>query len=231
MTDRESIAARCRALAAKTVENGCTEAEALAAAELLAKLLAKHNLTFDEVQMRASPFTKHEERHADPTGERLWKIAAAVAHLCDVRYWVSRPGEFPIEVTFFGFDHEVQVARYMLEICAGAMRREHRRLEAERWPRTLRRSQLLPFLDGMADRLAKRIRAMKPPAPTGTGLIVLRGQLIDQAMKHGGLSTETRNARQSRTLEPAYLDGLRAADRVALNRGLNGRPAAMARLR
>ncbi|MFN3584870.1 hypothetical protein [Phenylobacterium sp.] len=34
MTEREKIAAKIRALRAKTVENGCTEAEALAAAGL-----------------------------------------------------------------------------------------------------------------------------------------------------------------------------------------------------
>ena len=39
-----------------------------------------------------------------------------------------------------------------------------------------------PFLDGMADRLHERILALRPPAPTGTGLVVLRGALIDAAM-------------------------------------------------
>lgn len=45
--EREKIAAKIRALRAKTVENGCTEAEALSAAEMLAKLLAQYNMTLD----------------------------------------------------------------------------------------------------------------------------------------------------------------------------------------
>ena len=51
MGDRDAILARIRALLAKTVANGCTEAEAVAAAELAAKLLAKHNLTLDEAEL------------------------------------------------------------------------------------------------------------------------------------------------------------------------------------
>lgn len=221
--EREKIAARIRALRAKTVENGCTEDEAIAAAEMLTRLLEKYNLTIDEAEMRASPFEQHTETHDDWVGERLWKVAAAVSHLTGARYWRSRSGVFPIEISFFGFEHEVEVSRYMLEICAGAMRREVRRMNDERWPRTVKRSHVCPFLDGMADSLWRRIRALKPPQPTGRGLIVLHDALVEQAMKDAGLSTEDMRSRGSRSLEAGYVDGLAAGDRVALNRGLAGR--------
>ena len=44
MNERSKIAARIRALLAKTVENGCTEAEALSAAAKVAELLDRHDL-------------------------------------------------------------------------------------------------------------------------------------------------------------------------------------------
>lgn len=220
MTDRSKIAAICRALAEKTVENGCTEAEALAAAEGLAKILEKHNLTFDEVQMREAPFTRQDQRHDDQVGERLWKIAASIATLTNTKTWNSPPGA-PVKISFFGFEHEVAVAGYMLDICASAMRSEEGRLRAAKWPRVLRRGELLPFLDGMADRLAQRIREMVPPKPTGTGLVVLRGQLIDQGLKDAGIELETTSMRRSRDWG-SYVDGVKAADRVALNRGVTG---------
>lgn len=221
MTEREKLAARIRALRAKTVENDCTEGEAVAAAELLAKLLQQYNMTLDEAEMRASPFERHRETHDDPVGERLWKVARAVADLTGARYWVNRPGE-PPTVNFFGFAHEVEVARYMLEICRRAMLGEQDRLQRETWPRTLRRRQLLPYLDGMADRLAERIAALKPPAPTGKGLIVLHGQLIDLALADAGIKLQDGRARSSRDWEDSYRDGRAAGDRVALNRGLGG---------
>lgn len=231
MSNREKLAARIRALKAKTVENGCTEAEALSAAEMLAKLLAQYNMTLDEAEMRASPFEGHKEKHDDEAGERLWKVASAVADLTGARYWTSASGVFPVEINFFGFSHEVEVARYMLEICAHAMRGERARLARETWPRRLKRRQVIPFMDGMADRLAERIRAMKPPAPTGKGLVVLHGQLIDLAMADVGLKLRNTSARSSRDWAEGYEDGRSAADRVSLNRGLTGTPRAAGLLR
>jgi hypothetical protein len=83
---------------------------------------------------------------------------------------------------------------------------------------------ILPFLDGMADRLRERIRALKPPAPTGKGLVVLRGALIDAALADEGIEMRDGRGRASRDLEGSYVDGRLAADRVALNRAVNGAP-------
>jgi hypothetical protein len=224
MTEREKIAARCRALAAKTVANGCTEAEALSAAAMLARMLADHNLTFDEVQMRESPFGRHTERHDDAVGERLWKVADGIATLTGAVYWKSRAGVYPFEISFFGFDHEVDVARYLLEICARAMRQEHAKLRRD-WGllnASAQRRKILPFLDGMADRLRERLAAMKPPAPTGKGLVVLRGALIKQGLDLAGIKLDEARARPSRDADETYLDGRRAAERVGLNQGLAG---------
>jgi hypothetical protein len=222
VSEREKISARIRALLAKTVENGCTEDEAITAAEKAAEMLARYNLTVDEVEMRASPFSRHTEQHDDPVGERLWKVADGISHLTGARYWSSRPGVWPVEITFFGFDHEVQVAGYLLEICARAMRQSAAGVERQYGllVPARRRRHVLPFLDGMADRLRQRIRALKPAGPTGTGLIVLHDTLVEQAMKDAGLETEDRSGRQSRFMEEGYLAGRRAADAVALHSGL-----------
>lgn len=214
--NRDAISRRIRALRAKTVENGCTEAEALAAAQLLADLLAKYNMTLDEAELREQPFAHHRETHDDWVGDRLWKVAAAVSDLTGARYWANRPGE-RASIDFFGFDHEVEVARYMLEICAGAMRRAVEDLNRSLWPRIAKRSNVLPFLDGMADRLATRIRAMIPTVQPGTGLVPLRNALIDQAMP---VTVRKRPMAGSRDLDTSYLDGVLAGDRVALNPGL-----------
>lgn len=231
MTEREKIAARIRALLQKTVDNGCTEDEAVAAAAKAAELLQRYNLTVDEVEMRASPFSRHTEQHSDPVGERLWKVAAAIGELTGARFWTSPVGA-PVEITFFGFDHEVQIARYLLEICTRAMRNEAAKLErtVALLVESARRRRILPFLDGMADRLARRIRDLVPPQPTGTGIMVLHRELIDAALKAEGVALENRKTRNSRDLEPSYLEGQLAADRVSLNKGLSGSQAARALL-
>ena len=223
MTEREKIAARIRALLAKTVENGCTEDEAIAAAAKAAEMLARYNLTLDEVEMRASPFGRHSEQHDDQVGGRLWKVASAIAHMTGARYWAQRPGARP-EVNFFGFEHEVAVARYLLEICARAMRQEACRLDRSYalLNASVRRRRVAPFIDGMADRLAQRIRDLKPPSPTGTGLVVLHGTLIEAAMKDAGIHTEQGRSRGSREWSSDYQAGLRAAEKVLLNAAVSG---------
>lgn len=226
MTERDKIAARIRALLAKTVANGCTEDEAIAAAAKAAEMLTRYNLTIDEVQLRESPFARHTERHEDAVGDRLWKVAAAIAHLTGSRSWTSAAGVFPIQIDFFGFDHEVAVSKYLLEICARAMRQALDR--ANRKLATLtpvrRRRKIIPYLDGMADSLARRIRELKPPEPTGTGIIVLRDELIDAAMKDAGIVLHDKRTRASRDDDSNYRHGWRAGERVPLNQGIRANP-------
>lgn len=74
----------------------------------------------------------------------------------------------------------------------------------------------------MADRLARRIRDMIPPTPTGTGLIVLRNALIDQEMTRQGIELEDGGTARRPLDTAAYRAGQSAGDKVSLNRGLGG---------
>jgi len=224
MSDRETIARRIRALLAKTVQNGCTEDEAIAAAQLAAKLLASHNMTIDEAQMCETPFTEHKEYVEDILGDRLWKPADGISFLTGCRYWSSASGVVPKSITFFGFDHEVEIAKYLLEICARAMRDgQERVLRANAlFNPSRRRQSQIAYLDGMADTLRKRIRNLKPPEPTGTGLIVLRNALIDRALEDAGHRFKERATARSRDYDKTYAIGARAAEGVRLDRGLTG---------
>lgn len=225
---RDRISAIIRALRQKTVANGCTEGEAVIAAAKLAQILKDYNMTVDEAELRASPFDRHQELHEDAVGERLWKPASAIGELTGAQFWTSSAGVFPVQVNFFGFAHEVDVARYLIEICARAMRTEARRQNAAYGllVPAARRRKVNPFLDGMADRLRERILALKPPPVTGTGIIVLRGALIKAEMSLIGINLQDKRTRPSMDADSTYGDGRRAAERVALHRGLTGGPAA-----
>lgn len=222
MSRLDKIAAQIRALRAKTVANGCTEDEAIAAAAKAAELLERHNLTVDEVELRASPFMHGCDAHEDEVGDRLWKVADGIAHLTGARYWSSRPGVAPVEIHFFGFAHEVEIARYLLDICAGAMRQRAAELGRDYalLVASARRRKILPFLDGMADRLRQRLRALKPPSPVGRGLIVLRDALIDAELAAKGFRIGDGRGAASRDLDETYQAGRLAADAVSLNQGI-----------
>lgn len=223
---KEKLLARARALRNMTVANGCSEQEAAFAASKLADLLREHNLNMDEADIREEVFTRHREFHEDGIGRRIWKVANGAAFLTGCKYWTTPvPGsKNGVEVNFFGFEADVEVAQYMLAICAHAMRSERDRLHANHRLRSMdvRRRIIVPFLDGMADGLRDKLRAMKPTAPPGKGLIVLRNELVEQGLKDEGIKLRTITMAESHDYEGAYTDGVRAARRVQLNPGLAG---------
>jgi hypothetical protein len=51
-TEITRVKARIKALAEKTVSNGCTEAEAMAAAEMVGRLLERYALSMEEIDVR-----------------------------------------------------------------------------------------------------------------------------------------------------------------------------------
>ena len=51
-TELTRVKARIKALAEKTVSNGCTEAEAMAAAEMVGRLLERYVLSMEEIDIR-----------------------------------------------------------------------------------------------------------------------------------------------------------------------------------
>lgn len=71
----------------------------------------------------------------------------------------------------------------------------------------------------------------KPPAPTGKGLVVLHGELIDRALKDEGIQLGSQRARSSRDLDAAYGKGRAAADKVGLREGLESAGNEVLRLR
>ena len=69
-TELTRVKARIKALAEKTVSNGCTEAEAMAAAEMVGRLLERYALSMEEIDVR--------EAHCDSRrGPHRWQAATA----------------------------------------------------------------------------------------------------------------------------------------------------------
>lgn len=178
--------------------------------------------------LRASPFGDHVHDAAGTVGLKLWKPASAIAQLTNTRYWTGGRAA-PTRITFVGLTHEVEIAAYLLAICERAMRTESAAImrAVRRLPHIKQAAQVMPFLDGMADRLAARILAMIPPQPPGRGLVVLRNALITEELARRGVEIETGSARRPMNWG-AYRDGQRAGDGVALNPGVAATSAARA---
>ena len=222
--DIKKIAARIRALLAKTVENGCTEGEALAAAEKAAKIMAENDLTLDEIALREDGFEVKKAPAEDLVGQVLWKVANGVADLCQVRSWSDALGRNRTKVVFFGFATDVEVASYVLAIAERAMRDAVAGEDARNalFRASIRRRRVMTFADGMADRLCEKIReiAWVRRREAGKGIILAKEEMIDQELAARGYVERSRRDRYSQRGMGGYEDGRKAAEAIAFEAGV-----------
>ena len=111
---------RVNALAEKTVSNGCTEAEAIAAAEMVGRLLERYALSMEEIDVREERCIQVEVPIGGKRRRPIDACVTAIAHFCDCKVWVSRDTMMPSYV-FFGFNADTAIASYLFNVIDRAM--------------------------------------------------------------------------------------------------------------
>src|SRR5882672_4429476 len=111
-----------QALRAKTIDNGCTEDEALSAAAKVAELLDRYDLSLTDVEIREAPcerrvFETHRKKRIP-----LDDCIGAVANFCDCRVWREKNEAGESRYVFFGLRSDIEVAHYLTELIDNAVR-------------------------------------------------------------------------------------------------------------
>lgn len=118
MISKSKMIARIRALLLKTVENGATEAEALAAAEKARALMDEHQIDITAQDIDQEPVDiRVSEIFGGRMDNSLVGIAEPVGIYCDVTVYSSGPN-----VNFVGIGLDAQVAHYMFEMLVNTCR-------------------------------------------------------------------------------------------------------------
>ena len=104
-TELTRVKARIKALADKTVSNGCTEAEAMAAAEMVGRLLERYALSMEEIDVREATLRPVEVPIGGRQRRPIDGCVTAIARFCDCKVWISRDDDVPSYV-FFGFESD-----------------------------------------------------------------------------------------------------------------------------
>jgi hypothetical protein len=160
-TELSRVKARIKALAEKTVSNGCTEAEAMAAAEMVGRLLERYALSMEEIDVReercvliAVPIGGKQRRPIDG-------CVTAIARFCDCKVWISRDDATPSYI-FFGFEADTALASYLFTVIDRAMRTELAafRIAPPRLGGVRLRRASKSFQQGIAARVADRLDEM-----------------------------------------------------------------------
>lgn len=223
--DRESILRRLRGLAAKTTGNGCTEEEALAAAEMVASLLDRYG--FDQADLGLIEKEEIKEYPLTECGAKigsLMGVVKAVANYCDMKVWKSSG-----QVVFFGRETDGLLAKHLMSSFQNAMLlgwfSYRRSLEAAATPRAKESYEI-----GMMGRLSTRLNQMKgarsakvdeQTGRTGQSLVLVKTVDVDAAFKALGWKLKPARRTKGKSVEGnAYVAGQSAGDNVNITTGI-----------
>lgn len=217
----ESLKRRIAALRDKTTARGCTEAEALAAAEKAAALMRDHGLTEADIVIDEQA-TKTRTKGSSPR-DVLWRALAA----CTNTATIIVEGEDNRRV-FIGREPGPEIACYLYVVLDRAIEREIAAFKAGTFYRRRRnvstkRQAVHDFTVGLVFRLRDRLQALFADAisiEAGEAALSARNERYP-------LSTSVRSAKTASKFDGAVMSGWMAGQNVSLSRGVSqgGQPA------
>ncbi len=229
--DLEKVLARIQALRAKTVDRGCTEEEAIAAAGKVAELLDRYGLSLGEVELKEQSC----EGFGVETGRRQFGpidgCIPAVGAFCDCRVWSEKAPDGEIRYVFFGLPADVAGARYLYELVERAFATEtdlFRRSElyADHGSRD-RRSATRSFQTGLAHGIARKLDELQRQrdevtrTDAGRDLVPIKEGVIEAELAKLGLRFHSRGGGRGRyLLRDAYEAGHEAGERFEHRPGI-----------
>ena len=267
----DKVKARIKALASKTTDSGCTEAEAMNAAIKVGKLLEQYNLEMSEVDVREQKCIKVNFFMGTKKRNAMDSCVVSLARFTDCRAWIqsghnnwvnSKVQRGEISVVFFGHEQDIDCVRYLFRLIYGALEHETDlyKKSADYRAAGAKKSAYVSFQRGMTTRISQRLEEMKyqndealrraheermrsesnvpdmnvandndytarerkAAGITGTALISLKHQLIEQEMKEAGIKIS--KAQTSVTIRDyhAYSNGIKAGNKVNLSRPIEG---------
>jgi hypothetical protein len=127
------VKARIKALTEKTIANGCTEAEAMAAAEMVGRLLERYALSMDAIEIRTARCIQVTVPLGGCRRRPIDGCVPAIARFCDCKVWLARaaapdplqqetaaaePGRHYV---FFSFETDTALATYLFAVIERAV--------------------------------------------------------------------------------------------------------------
>jgi hypothetical protein len=219
----ERLLQRIRGLRAKTVAQGCTEEEALAAAEKVAELLDRHGLSLSELDFQAQP--------CDGIGIQTNRRRFAPIDICvpgiaaffDCRVWVEQSKGRALRYVFFGLRGDVAAAQYLYDMVERAFQTETDAFRAsDLYARmgAARRSATNSFQIGLGRGICNKLQTMQSArvasrrSASGRDLVPVKAAMVDEELAKLGLDLQRREVgRGRRVLPEAFTAGQAAGER------------------
>ena len=223
-TNREKLINKIKALMAKTVENGCTEAEMLAAMSMAQAMMDAYDVSLDDIEETKKEKAVHETMKdmRDPHHIRT-NLCVYVSEFTNTKVWTVNKVKF----CFAGLPSDIDFAMWLLEHLTVFIQKE---LKSYLWangyqslPPANKRVIINGFVLGCTKRINERLlelieQGQDKRNDNANALIVVKNDLIDAHMKELGLNLRMPRNRGRRIERDSYNDGKAAGDRASFGR-------------
>ena len=215
MLNREKLLGKVRALLSKTMENGCSEAEALAALAKARAMIDAYEISDEELSL-----TKEEkaifansaksDRHGIQVG-----LAMAIANFAGCEVWRNSQGG----LTFCGLRSDADFGNWLLSSLSQFGQSELADyLSTSAGTVGNRRFAINGFVIGFTRRVSERLNAMvaeskKAQSSNSTALVVVKSTAIAEAKAAAGINVRKARAGRRKIDNGAYAAGTAAGGR------------------
>jgi hypothetical protein len=229
-TQREGLLEKIRGLLAKTLDNGCTESEAMAALDKARAMMDAYAVSESELNL-----TKEEKAilRREPPGTKdshriKWRLTYAVAQFCGCRAWRENR-----VLVFCGLPSDAQFATWLLDTLTAFVQDEIVKHLIEVDPsKEDRREVINGFVLGCADRITQRLselceRSTADATSNAKALVVVKGQAIQAKLDELGIRLCAGGGSCGAFDDSSYQAGRAAGDRASFGRPVSGRNATL----
>jgi hypothetical protein len=211
---------RIQGLRAKTTDRGCTEQEAMAAAEKVAELLDRHGLSLGELDFKTQACDGEKVTTKRRRMAPIDNCMPVIANFFDCRVWMEQNKGDPLRYVFFGLRADVAAARYLYELVERAFEDETDAFRAGPLYAAMageRRTATHSFQLGMSRGITVKLQTLQAARDTkrrsvsGRDLVLVKTSMVDEELDKLGLELEARGgARVRHVLSEAYATGEQA---------------------
>lgn len=219
MSNRENIFNKVRATLSKTVDNGCTEAEALLALSMAEKLMEEHEITVDDLKLDNETAIIGISDAKDPQNIR-WKICYAVG-----RFTETKPFGHKKRVKFAGLKSDVDFAVWLVETLTEFVRAQ---LKNYMWSNGFQKIQgnervriVNSFVYGCCNRINSKLAELtdkRQVVVNSNALVLAKNALIEDAMKDLNIGKADNRGRKASVYRDVFSDGQKAGDKASFGR-------------
>lgn len=238
-TEIEKIKTKINGLLSKTIGNGCTEQEALAAAQKAGELMDHYGLQLSDIEIREEKCKMRVIKTGAKKISALDYVTVTLAGFCDLKIYRSKAGyRGPIQYHVFGFEHDTEIFEYLFEVIKRAMDtswEEYKNSDEYKNSKIHGISIRSSFQHGFTGRVNYRLKQLKEERAAelkkrqesnARSLVVLKHQVVNteynEYLRNEGVRLRHNSYTPKIRSSSGFDAGSKAGEKVSFNRGVSG---------